>query len=87
MHCTKPGNDTDLVYWYVRHLFSIDGGFYLPPTYMSCIRSSNDTDLVYWYAKFLCLIDGGPICIQYICIVPDLAIKLIWCTGMQSLCA
>ena len=30
---------------------------------------------------------GGSVCIPYICIVLDLAIKLIWSTGMQGLYA
>ena len=29
MHCTRSINKTDLVYWYTRHLCSIDGGVHL----------------------------------------------------------
>ena len=63
-------------------------GVYLPPIYMYCIGFTNDTDLVYWYARHLCLIDwGGSVCLLYICIVLDLQMTLIWCTGMQGIYA
>ena len=59
MHCTRSWNDTDLVYWYARHLCLIDWGVYLHPIYMSCITSRDDSDMVYQYARHLCSIDCG----------------------------
>ena len=68
MHCTGSSKKTNLVYWYARHLCSIDRGVHLPSIYiyMHCTRSSNKTDLVYQYARHLCSIDGGSICLWYL---------------------
>ena len=65
------------------------GGPYVFYIYMHCTRSSNKTDLVYQYARHLCSIDGegGHLPSIYICIVLDLAIKLIWYTSMQGIYA
>ena len=30
MHCAISRKKTDVVYWYARHLCSIDGGLHLP---------------------------------------------------------
>ena len=41
MHCTRSSSKTYLVYWYTRHLCSIDWGVHLPAIYMHCTRSSS----------------------------------------------
>ena len=53
---------------------------------MHSTRCRNNTDLVYWH---LCSIEKGGVHLLpiYICIVPDLSIKLMQCTSMQGISA
>ena len=59
---------------------------------MHCARSIKKTNVVYPYARHIGLIDRGMgLSASYIyiniCIILDLAIKLMWCTGMQGIYA
>ena len=75
MHCTKSSSGCSsmqgiyawlTVYWYSRHLCSIDWGV-------------QNYQWLYQYARHLCSIDWGSICLLYICIVWDRAVGVVVC--------
>ena len=102
MHCTRSSSGCSgmqgiyaqlTVYWYSRHLCSIDWGVHLPSIYMHCtISSSGCISMQGIYAQ----LTGGSICLLYICIVLDLAVGVVVCkasmlnwlyTGIQGIYA